>query len=68
MKFWDANELVVADEYFLGGAVNCLHMSRLNQLVAAATEVNHVRLIDPRSGAGAHELRGHGPHPVATCR
>ena len=38
------------------------------QLVAVATSVNHARLIDPKSGSDAHELRGHEQGAVVCCR
>ncbi len=66
VKVWDANELRgrPADEYNMEGPVYCHDLcarsgAGRSQLVAVATSVNHVRLIDVRSGASSHELRGH---------
>ena len=63
LKIWDANELRPADEYRVEGRVYCHDMCAYPgggsaQLVALGTSINHVRLIDVRTGANTHELRG----------
>ena len=65
LKIWDANEMRPADEYAVEGRVYCHDMCGYPgggggaQLVALGTTINHVRLIDIRTGANTHELRGH---------
>ena len=73
LKVWDANEMRPADEYAVEGRVYCHDMCAHPggsggggaQLVALGTSINHVRLIDVRTGANTHELRGHAEAVIA---
>ena len=61
LKVWDANHLTQPVESFiLSKRIYCHHIAKLNSSqVAVGTDTNHVKLVDLRSGASTHELRGH---------
>ena len=61
LRVWDANDLTQPVESFiLSKRIHCHHLSPLNpSLVSVATDTNHIRLVDLRSGSSTHELRGH---------
>lgn len=61
LKVWDANVLTKPVENFnLSRKIYCHHISPLNPTrVAVATDSNHIRLVDLRSGSSSHELRSH---------
>lgn len=65
VKVWDTNTLQVAQSFALGYPVHAVNMSpcaNSHQLVATATEENHIRLCDLVSGGQSHTLMGHtGP-------
>ena len=61
LQVWDANVLTKPVENFnLSRKIYCHHISPLNPTrVAVATDSNHIRLVDLRSGSSSHELRSH---------
>lgn len=61
LKVWDANVLKEPVESFLlSKRIYCHHLSSLQpSQVAVASNTNHVRLVDLKSGSSTHELRGH---------
>jgi DNA excision repair protein ERCC-8 len=61
LKVWDANVLAQPVETFiLSKRIYSHHLSPLRPSNAAvATDINHIRLVDLRSGSSTHELRGH---------
>ena len=61
LQVWDANVLTRPVENFnLSRKIYCHHVSPLNPTrVAVATDSNHIRLVDLRSGSSSHELRSH---------
>ena len=60
-QVWDTNSMKPADSYNFHCVVYCHHMSAhaKHQLIAVASSINHVRLVDVKSGSNTHELRGH---------
>lgn len=70
LKIWDTNCMKPADTFSFEGRVFQHHMSHIatrNCLVAVASSVNHVLLVDLKSGSCTHELRGHSSSTL-TCR
>jgi len=70
LKVWDTNCMKPADTFSFEGRVFQHHMSHIatrNCLVAVASSVNHILLVDLKSGACTHELRGHSSSTLA-CR
>lgn len=61
LKVWDTNVLTPADQFHFVGKIHSHHISHIggHHLIAVATNVNHVHLVDIKSGANTHELRGH---------
>ena len=62
LKIWDTNSMKPADTFDFEGRVFQHHMSQIatkNCLVAVASSVNHILLVDLKSGSCTHELRGH---------
>ena len=48
------------ESFILSKRIYCHHIGKLNSSqVAVGTDTNHVKLVDLRSGASTHELRGH---------
>lgn len=70
LKIWDANNMMPADIIQFEGKVFQHHMSSVcssKKLVAIASSINQVILVDLISGSNTHELRGH-TSAILTCR
>lgn len=70
LKVWDANYVKPVEEIRLEGRIFQHHMSSVGSkqcLVAVASSANEIILVDLKTGAHSHELRGH-TSSVLTCR
>ena len=67
LKVWDANTLThPVENFILSKKIYCHHICPLNpSKVAVATDSNHIRLVDLRSGSSTHELRGHSGNVIS---
>lgn len=62
LKCWDANTLMVAEQFDFQKGVNSHHISSIaskHTLVAVASDDARIYLCDLRSGSKTHTLRGH---------
>ncbi|XP_074648575.1 DNA excision repair protein ERCC-8-like [Tubulanus polymorphus] len=70
LKIWDTNEMRPADQYSFTGVIYCHAMSAASMthtLLAVATAKCHCVLVDLRTGAKTHTLRGH-KDAVMSCQ
>lgn len=62
LKLWDSNRMKPVETFHFEGRVYQHHLSTAPAkqcLIAVASSINQVQLVDVRSGSSTHELRGH---------
>ncbi|XP_065834594.1 DNA excision repair protein ERCC-8-like [Oscarella lobularis] len=70
LKIWDANRLMVAEQFLFSGPVYCHHLSPVPSkscLIAVGSEETFVTLCDIKSGSQTHILRGHDDSVQSVC-
>ncbi|KAK6621675.1 hypothetical protein RUM44_001482 [Polyplax serrata] len=69
LKIWDANSMKSIEHFHSKGRIfhhDCSNSPTSNPIIAVASSLNFVELIDLRTGSSTHELRGH-KSSILTC-
>lgn len=70
LKVWDSNCLTPVEKFNSKGRIfhhQCSPIPSSNPLISVASSVNHVEIIDLRSGGSTQELRGHSSSILTCC-